>query len=242
MSQVDTWKHRIEEAIEVAIHNTREHVLEEMFAHNPKVINGALDTASAAALYTCYTKRRPRDEAVTGSPLKEEFPCLSLKREDIAKLLNIHSKDPRLTDKFCCAFAIEYGELVTCNSDDVDLESFLVDSAIELNQHIGAGGSSDDGTRSFDGAPAAQTAPRKHKVIAGNPNVAHYPKSDSHQFGEFAGPVFEMGGYSDITIVNPYNGNRLWVSQAFDGSADLYTAMERAIVVARKIDFFEQKE
>ena len=58
-----------------------------------------------------------------------------------------------------------------------------------------------------------QTATGEVKLIrfAGDP-ADLYPKSDRYQFQEFAGLVFEYGGYHDITVVNPGTGDRLWVS------------------------------
>lgn len=40
-----------------------------------------------------------------------------------------------------------------------------------------------------------------------------YP--DSHMWGEFAGLAIELGGYSDITGIDPYTGRRFWLSGAF---------------------------
>jgi hypothetical protein len=39
----------------------------------------------------------------------------------------------------------------------------------------------------------------------------HYPKVDHHTWGEFAYLAVEAGGYSDLTAINPYTGDRLWV-------------------------------
>lgn len=41
-----------------------------------------------------------------------------------------------------------------------------------------------------------------------------YPTNDRYQFQEFPLVVIELGGYQDATIINPYSGERLWVSDA----------------------------
>jgi hypothetical protein len=39
----------------------------------------------------------------------------------------------------------------------------------------------------------------------------HYPNVGHHTWGEFAYLAVEAGGYSDLTAIDPYTGNRLWV-------------------------------
>lgn len=41
-----------------------------------------------------------------------------------------------------------------------------------------------------------------------------YPRSDSHTWGEFAGLAVEMGGYGDLTAIDPYTGRRFWLGSA----------------------------
>jgi hypothetical protein len=70
----------------------------------------------------------------------------------------------------------------------------------------------------------------------------YYPQRDSYEFQEFAGPVFELGGYGDITLVNPYNGMRMWVSStALIGTDDTtYDWMIKAIEIAKECHFLER--
>jgi len=64
-----------------------------------------------------------------------------------------------------------------------------------------------------------------------------YPKKDSYTFQEFAGPVFELGGYGDLTMVDPYTLKRLWISQSSIQGLSFFDAMRRAIDVAEAIQF-----
>jgi hypothetical protein len=65
-----------------------------------------------------------------------------------------------------------------------------------------------------------------------------YPKTGTYEFGEFAGPVFELGGYGDMTMVDPYTLERLWVAHVFNGEdTSLFEAMRRVIDVAEAIGF-----
>lgn len=41
-----------------------------------------------------------------------------------------------------------------------------------------------------------------------------YPKAGSYTWGEFAGLVIEMGGYSDLSAIDPYTGRRFWLGSA----------------------------
>lgn len=76
----------------------------------------------------------------------------------------------------------------------------------------------------------------------------HYPHADAHTWGAFAGvavqtdsgPVAaaELGGYNDIELVNPYNGQRLWMSKAFRGKdGNIYDALRRLIDLAEREQF-----
>lgn len=42
-----------------------------------------------------------------------------------------------------------------------------------------------------------------------------YPRQGHHIWNEFAGLAIEMGGYSDLTAVDPYTGRRFWLEHAF---------------------------
>lgn len=58
------------------------------------------------------------------------------------------------------------------------------------------------------------TKGREWSVSAGRPAEGCYPRSDSHTWGEFAGLAIELGGYADISAVDPYTGRRFWLSGA----------------------------
>jgi hypothetical protein len=107
--------------------------------------------------------------------------------------------------------------------------------------------SQDSKTVELDGKPARYTLHQGNKD-------GSYP--DTFKFNEFPGPVFELGGYGDITIHNPATGDSLWVGDAFgqmlnykgfgaDGEpADdtrygLAEAMRRAISVAEQAGFLD---
>jgi hypothetical protein len=78
---------------------------------------------------------------------------------------------------------------------------------------------------------------------------ACYPAVDLYQFQEFAGPVFELGGYGDMTLIDHYTGRRLWMApeRANDGHVmpgdpvltemSVYDQMARLIALAKEIDF-----
>jgi hypothetical protein len=72
--------------------------------------------------------------------------------------------------------------------------------------------------------------------------IPTYPKSSMYEFQEFAGLVFELGGYGDITMINPYTGLRLWISQdilAECASDDIYAWMRKAIDIAQECRFLD---
>lgn len=54
---------------------------------------------------------------------------------------------------------------------------------------------------------------REYSISAAVYEGASYP--DSHTWQEFAGFAIELGGYSDITAIDPYTGRRFWLSGAF---------------------------
>jgi hypothetical protein len=74
-----------------------------------------------------------------------------------------------------------------------------------------------------------------------------YPSTDTYQFQEFAGVVFELGGYGDITMIDPYTLRRLWVADALaydevGGGTYLLNAIRLACDVAEATGFFAGKE
>jgi hypothetical protein len=75
--------------------------------------------------------------------------------------------------------------------------------------------------------------------------IKYFPNSDTYEFQEFACAVFELDGYGDITLVNPYNGLRLWISaEELPRGKDttVYEQMARAIELAREYQFLERDE
>lgn len=86
---------------------------------------------------------------------------------------------------------------------------------------------------------ADETPQADREVTVGPPDPDQsrvYPKTDVYHFQEFAGPVFEFGGYSDITMIDPWSGRRLWIS---DGAAEgsIYDQLRAAIDEAEKVGF-----
>lgn len=78
------------------------------------------------------------------------------------------------------------------------------------------------------------------KFIPGTPGWVGYPKNDSYTWGEFACAAFEIGGYSDMTLVDPYSGSRFWVGDVLADGPTWYEAMHRVISAAEQGNFLEQ--
>lgn len=90
-----------------------------------------------------------------------------------------------------------------------------------------------------EGLPPGMFAPSRR--LSADRDV--YPKTDSYQFQEFAGVVFELGGYSDITMVDPYTLRRLWVGEVLEldeiGSPlYLFNGIRKVLDVAEAVGFF----
>jgi|SRR5215831_1725962 len=67
-----------------------------------------------------------------------------------------------------------------------------------------------------------------------------YPKREAYVFNEFAGPIFELGGYSDMTLIDPWSGRRLWVADALgtpDMPIPLFDAIRYVLQVAEAVGF-----
>lgn len=94
-----------------------------------------------------------------------------------------------------------------------------------------------------------------HGVVTPNRRLDHitdtYPKNPDYTFQEFAGPVFEFGGYGDVTLVDPYTLRRLWVGNAVDPAeksvggmmtnAQMYDSLRNAINVAEAVGFLDHE-
>jgi hypothetical protein len=68
------------------------------------------------------------------------------------------------------------------------------------------------------------------------------PKTDWYRFAEFAHWVVEMGGYSDLTLVNPYDGRRLHLAWAMlddneEPFRNPWDGLRKLIDAAEMVDF-----
>jgi hypothetical protein len=84
-------------------------------------------------------------------------------------------------------------------------------------------------------------------VTRGRPSDPHYPAARAHEWGEFAYLAIEAGGYSDLTAVNPYTGDRChtfacrtggtmdgdWIDNPYQCLRNLIDAMERVNFLPR---------
>jgi len=76
------------------------------------------------------------------------------------------------------------------------------------------------------------------RVVRLDPKADVYPYKQSYTFQEFAGPVFEIGGYGDMTLIDPYTLKRLWVGGVFvDDNTSVYDGIRRVLAVAEELDF-----
>lgn len=108
-----------------------------------------------------------------------------------------------------------------------------------------------------DGLPEyVQSRARETQVLAtgndGLPSVQltsggegpHYPQAGAHVWGEFAGLAVELGGYNDITAIDPATGRRLWVGRAFakeavaDPTPTIYSALRKLVDAMETHRFF----
>jgi hypothetical protein len=78
-------------------------------------------------------------------------------------------------------------------------------------------------------------------VQAGTPGAV-YPDSDTYTWGEFAGMAIELGGYGDMTMVDPYTRQRLWMGAIRDAEGTIvdetpYAQLRRLIDLAEREQF-----
>lgn len=59
--------------------------------------------------------------------------------------------------------------------------------------------------------PTTAPAAGDWKISPALPAEECYPRASTHTWQEFAGFAVELGGYKDLTMVNPTTGQRLWV-------------------------------
>lgn len=72
-----------------------------------------------------------------------------------------------------------------------------------------------------------------------------YPQTDTYTWGAFAYLAIEAGGYGDLEVVNPHNGERMWVGNALGGQDELvdgaglspYDALRRVIDAMERHSF-----
>jgi hypothetical protein len=77
-------------------------------------------------------------------------------------------------------------------------------------------------------------------ITPGTPGYVGYPKNDEYQFQEFAFAVIELGGYSDMSIVDPMTGARFWAGEILSDGPTWYEAMHRLASAAEQVGFFER--
>jgi hypothetical protein len=64
-----------------------------------------------------------------------------------------------------------------------------------------------------------------------------YPKTGVYQFTGQPGPVFEMGGYNDMTVIDPLTGARHYVARAMTDGQPLVSVMRGVIASAEAAGF-----
>lgn len=62
----------------------------------------------------------------------------------------------------------------------------------------------------LDGTVEMTPRPSEWSTTEGPKNHVGWPQAETHTWGEFAGLAVELGGYSDITLVDPGSGSRFW--------------------------------
>jgi hypothetical protein len=72
------------------------------------------------------------------------------------------------------------------------------------------------------------------QIRPGRGDEPHYPQTETHTWGAFAGMAIELGGYSDVELVDPYSGSRFWCpvpTQVWDkGMIEAYKyALDQAV-------------
>ncbi len=65
-------------------------------------------------------------------------------------------------------------------------------------------------TLPLDTAIKVTPRPSEWSETAGLPDHVGWPQSETHTWGAFAGLAVELGGYSDIELVDPGTGSRFW--------------------------------
>jgi hypothetical protein len=115
-------------------------------------------------------------------------------------------------------------DFVTIDSQDVEYEisSLIEDNHLAI-EHAMRGG-----------VPVPFFAGPKMKL---DPDKDVYPANDQYQFQEWPAFVFEIGGYGDMTMVDPYTLHRLWVADAFHNGRSVWDAMRFCIDVAEHVKF-----
>jgi hypothetical protein len=70
-------------------------------------------------------------------------------------------------------------------------------------------------TTGTDGKTRGVYAGREYRISAPIDPARCYPKAEAHVWSEFAGLAIELGGYGDITAIDPHSGRRFWLGSAF---------------------------
>lgn len=100
----------------------------------------------------------------------------------------------------------------------------------------------DSGTQTIQQLDTLRPTSYPTNITPGTPDYIGYPKNDQYQWGEFALMAFELGGYSDISMVDPYTGTRFWVGDVLSDGPTWYEAMHRVIAAAEQANFIERCE
>lgn len=95
--------------------------------------------------------------------------------------------------------------------------------------------------------PAPGTRPEDVTIRRGDREALHYPQAEAHTWNEFAGLAVEMGGYGDLTAVNPWNGDRLHLMWALGknmepGEVSFYDALRRLVDAMERTEFLGKED
>lgn len=69
----------------------------------------------------------------------------------------------------------------------------------------------------------------------------HYPDAPAHTWNAFAGMAIELGGYGDMTMIDPYSGQQLWMG-AIRGAEGAIVDETPYAQLRRLIDLAEREQ
>lgn len=97
----------------------------------------------------------------------------------------------------------------------------------------------DSGTMTVQPVDSLKLIGYPTNITPGTPGYVGYPKNDQYQWGEFAFAAIELGGYSDMSLVDPMTGTRLWVGEILSDGPTWSEALHRLAAAAEQTNFFE---